>query len=126
MRSAVEALMGLQYDDEEERDWLYCLVCDDEAVTGERDHRYGPGADTCIVYDLQQTLAHVESDAAVETIVEDVGGAALLVRSIEKESTERTIRAAAGSALLLLDRALCPGETPEPTEPEGTDDAPES
>jgi hypothetical protein len=126
IRSGIEALMGLQYDDEEERDWLYCLVCDDEAVAGERDHRYGPGADTCIVYDLQQTLAHVEGDGAVDTIVEDIGGATLLVRSIEKESNEHSIRAAAGAALLLLDQVLSVGETPEPEEPKGDDDAPES
>ena len=103
MKSTHEGLIHEQTDSETGEPWDLCIVCDDQVVEGKHGHG---GEDTCVAHDLKETLAHIQrGQDDSDTTVLDIGGAAVLVRSIEEQSNEPNIRAAAGSALLLLERA---------------------
>lgn len=103
MKSTHEGLVHQQTDSETHELWDYCIVCDDQVVEGKHGHG---GADTCVAHDLKETMAHIlAGQGGEDTTIFDLGGAAVLVRSIAEQSNEQNIRTAAESALLLLERA---------------------
>lgn len=56
LERVVEATLLDEHDEEEDRPWIYCVLCEDEAIPGEPGHGRSCG---CVIADAREILEHL-------------------------------------------------------------------